>query len=105
MDSIKSPSDIGRIPWKIETGFAGFTADQFKNWTIFFSIPCLKGILPNDDLECWRHFVLACRIMCQHSLSVADISLADALLAQFFVDALTIREEYNYTKYAHALSL
>ena len=43
----------------------------------------MKGILPNDDLECWRHFVLACRIMCQHSLSVADISLADALLAQF----------------------
>ena len=35
MDSVKSPSDIGRIPRKIETGFAGFTADQFKNWTIF----------------------------------------------------------------------
>lgn len=83
MNSFKSPVDVGRIPRKIETGFAGFTADQFKNWTIFFSIPCLKEILPNDDLECWRHFVLASRILCQHTLTKSDIDLADALLTQF----------------------
>ena len=83
MDAFNSPLDVGRIPRKIETGFAGFTADQLKNWTIFFSIPCLKDILSNDDLECWRHFVLACRILCQHSLTKSDINLAEAFLIQF----------------------
>jgi len=32
VDSIAVPADVGRIPRKIETGFSGFTADQFKNW-------------------------------------------------------------------------
>ena len=40
-------------------------------------------ILPNDHLECWRHFVLACRILCQHSLTITELNLADALLIQF----------------------
>lgn len=31
----------GRIPYKI-----AFTADQFKSWTCFFSLICLKDVLP-----------------------------------------------------------
>ena len=77
------PSDIGRIPRKIASSFSGFTADQFKNWTTIYSIPALYGILPSEHLQCWRHFVLACRILCKQSLSIADTRLADALLLQF----------------------
>ena len=37
VDSFVVPSDMGRIPRKIETGFSSFTADQLKNWiTVFF---------------------------------------------------------------------
>ena len=46
-------------------------------------IPALHGILPVDHLECWRHFVLAYRILCKQSLSNTDIVLADSLLLQF----------------------
>ena len=83
VDSFIMPSDVGRIPRKIETGFSSFTADQFKNWITIFSIPALFQILTGEHLECWRHFVLACRILCKHSLSMDDISLADALLMRF----------------------
>ena len=83
VDSFIMPSDVGRIPRKIETGFSSFTADQFKNWITIFSIPALFQILTGEHLECWRHFVLACRILCKHSLSMDDISLADALLMCF----------------------
>lgn len=31
IDSIQVPTDTGRIPRKIETGFSGLTADQYKN--------------------------------------------------------------------------
>ena len=83
INAFKTPLDVGCIPRKIETGFAGFTADQFKNWTVLFSIPCLKDVLNDDDLECWRHFVLACRVLCQHSLTTTEIDLADVLLLRF----------------------
>ena len=38
------PSDIGRIPMKIESGFSKFTADQWKNWSMYFSIIAYLGI-------------------------------------------------------------
>ena len=83
VDDIIVPADIGRIPLKIESSFAGFKADQFKTWITIFSIPALFNVLPTEHLECWRHFVLACRILCKQSLSSCDINLADALLMQF----------------------
>ena len=46
VDSYCTPTDIGRLPTKISTAFAGFTADQHKNWVTIFSIPCLFGVLP-----------------------------------------------------------
>ena len=83
VDSMHIPSDIGRIPLKIGSSFAGFTADQFKTWINIFSIPALSEILPPEHLECWRHYVLACRILCKQSLSRTDIDLADCLLLRF----------------------
>ena len=54
MDSIQVPSDIGRIPCKIDTGFSSLTADQYKNWVTIFSVPSdsLYGLIGDDDLEC-----------------------------------------------------
>ena len=40
-DNVHAPADIGRIPRKIDTGFSGCTADQYKNWVTLYSIPCL----------------------------------------------------------------
>ena len=83
IDSIRVPTDIGRITRKIETVFSGLTADQYKNWVTIYSVPCLYRVIGCDDLECWRHFVLACRILCQQSLTLTDVNLADGLLLQF----------------------
>lgn len=83
ISSFVVPPDVGRIPRKIETGFAGFTADQYKNWITVFSVPALYEILPNEHMECWRHFVLACRLLCQRKLSSSDITLIDLLLMRF----------------------
>ena len=102
VDEMHVPTDIGRIPRKIEigSGFSGFTADQFKIWVIYYSIPSLFKILNNEQLEGWRHFVLACRILCQRSISLSQLSLADALILQFCK-----RTEFLYgnAQYAHAL--
>ena len=83
VDKMVVPKDIGRIPRKVQTAFSGFTADRFKNWVILYSIPALYRLLPSEHLECWRHFVLACRILCKNSLSSTDLTLADILLIKF----------------------
>ena len=65
---------------KIESGFSKFTADQWKNWVLYFSLIALRDV---EVLECWRHYVLACRILCAKSLTNHNIKLEDALLLQF----------------------
>ena len=83
INKVIAPSDIGRIPYKIESSFNSFTADQYKNWVNHYSIMCLHGLLSTEHLECWRHLVLACRILCKFTLTHKEIVIADALLLQF----------------------
>lgn len=45
IDRFTVPSDIGRIPYKIASGFSSFTADQFKNWVVYYSLVAMRGIL------------------------------------------------------------
>ena len=83
IDACTVPPDIGRIPYKILSGFSSFTADQFKNWVVYYSVLSLRDILSGEHLECWRHFVLACRILTQYQLTDEQISLADTHLLEF----------------------
>ena len=83
VNSIKVPTGMGRIPHKIRSGFSAFTADQWKNWVLYFSLLALQDIITGEDLECWRHFVLACRHLCCKQLTQSNIQLGDALLMQF----------------------
>lgn len=82
-DQIVCPPDIGRIPVKIKSGFASFTADQYKNWIVYFSLFSLRDILFGPDIECWRHFILACRYLCSREISLDQIKIADTLLMTF----------------------
>ena len=78
VNSCVIPAGIGRIPYKLKSGFAEFTADQWKNWVVYFSTICMRNIITGDELECWRHFVLACRVLCCKHLTKNDVKLGDA---------------------------
>ena len=83
VDSMTVPQDIGRIPGKIACSFSGFTADQCKNWTVVYSLFAPKGVLPEYHLECWLHFVLACKLLGKKILTDDDIELGDRHLMAF----------------------
>ena len=83
VNSFTCPAGIGRIPLKIQSGFSQFTADQWKNWVIYFSIGALRNIVTGEILECWRHYVLACRVLCVQKITLEKAKLGDALLMQF----------------------
>ena len=60
VDSSIAPPDIGRLPSKITSRF---TADQWKNWTIFFSLFSLQTVLEWPHYNYWNLFVKACYLL------------------------------------------
>ena len=85
VDNVRFPSSLGRLPNKISISFGGFTADQWKTWTLVMSIYALKGELPDEHLEVWRAFVIACKLLCRTFVTVSDVMEADSLLKTFCV--------------------
>lgn len=49
------PHDVSKIPKKVESGFDGFSTDEYKIWTILFSVYALKGIIPPKHLQCFQN--------------------------------------------------
>ena len=41
---------------KISSGFSNMTADEWKNWTVLYSLIALHIIIPPDHLACWELF-------------------------------------------------
>ena len=101
VNAIIVPFDNGRISHKISSGFSDFTADQFKNWVIIYSISALINILPVVHLECWCHFVLACRILCKPILKHSDTLLSDTLLLKFCQKVETLYGSHTITPNMH----
>lgn len=83
LEEVNSFTDIGRIPTHISGNYGVFSAAEWKNWTVTFSLYALCGILPEEDYRCWEKFVIACRILCKPFISKEDIGKVDSLLLNF----------------------
>jgi hypothetical protein len=83
VDNTITPGSVGRMPSKIVSNFGGFTGAQWKIWTDLFSLIALGNIITDEHYECWRHFVLASRIISSPALSTQKVLLADSLLMYF----------------------
>ena len=83
VDAIITPTDIGRIPTKIGSGYSGFTAEQWQNWTNLFSLYALKDILQFRDFNCWQLFVKASYLLCSRNISLEELNEADKLIMEF----------------------
>ena len=77
------PSALGKLPTKTESAFDGFTADEWKNFTLIFCIHALKGILSSSHLECYRYFVIACQYKCNRTINTNNLHIADTYLMKF----------------------
>lgn len=101
VDSIVAPNDIGRTPSKIASSFSGFTAEQFKNWTMYFSLLSLKGILPWRHYNCWHLFVRICYLLCRRSITHAQLDEADTLILQFCHNFVALYSKESCTPNIH----
>lgn len=85
IEKLHCPADIGRVPNKVNASFAGFTADQWRNWTTVFSSVVLREVLNGDHLRCWMLFVKACQLLCSRVINFQDIETAHAYLNNFAI--------------------
>ena len=83
VNNFVTPPDIGRIPYKISSGFSAFTADQWKNWSTIYSLIALKNVLPEVHYQCWLLFVQACHLLCSRAISDTKLAHLDSLLVRF----------------------
>lgn len=83
VDKFCTPPDVGRIPYKIASGFSSFTADQWKNWTLIFSLVALKEIIPDLHYKCWWIFVQASLLICSRAITQSKVLELDSLLIRF----------------------
>jgi len=58
------PINAGRTPRKIASAFHSLTTDEWKNWTLLFSLMVLHDILPPDH----RNYLY------QHAKSTINLS-------------------------------
>jgi hypothetical protein len=65
MEKFQVPSDIGRIPRKVNIGegFSNFTADQWRNFFTIYATIVLWKYLPNIDRQILTNFVKICQIL------------------------------------------
>ena len=101
VNNVIVPPNIGRIPQKIASSFAEFTAEQWKNWTIIYSLYALHDILPKRHYHCWEAFVLACRFLCSTCISHDDLKKADLLLLKFCRQMQQLYGEKSITPNMH----
>ena len=99
--SVEVPCDIGRLPMRISSNSGSYTAEQWKHWTLIYSIYCLKGILPQEHFRCWQTFVLACKYLCQTVISKTDLEIVDGLLLKFCKSVETLYGKHTITPNMH----
>ena len=67
----------------VQSGFAAFTADEWKNWIVLYSPYVLFNVLPERDFQCWCYFVDACQLVCRPILKQEQIIMAHDLIVRF----------------------
>ena len=59
--------DVGigleRLTHKISAMYGCYTAPQWKNWMLFYSLFVLDVLLLEEHMQCWQAFVLACKFL------------------------------------------
>ncbi|XP_044019144.1 uncharacterized protein LOC122859546 isoform X2 [Aphidius gifuensis] len=78
------PTVISRTPRSLDER-RNWKGSEWQNWTILYSLICLKGILEKKYFEHWALFVAAINILLQNSIVEESLKDAEVLLIRFVV--------------------
>ena len=83
--SIKPPSCISRLPRSIVGNFGHLKASELRSFLLFYSLPCLYGLLPDNYFQHYLLLVEAIYTLLKHSISFSDLTKAGKLLKHFCI--------------------
>ena len=101
--NLSPPACISRLPRSLIENFGDLKASKLRTFLLFYSVPCLYGILP--DLY-FQHFILlveAIYLLFQDSISISDLSKASSLLKHFCVKVKSLYDPRYETFNVHCL--
>ena len=83
--SIKPPSCISRLPRSFVGNFGHLKASELRSFLLFYSLPCLYGLLPDSYFQHYLLLVEAIYILLKHSISMNELTKASKLLKHFCI--------------------
>ncbi|KAI7789722.1 hypothetical protein IRJ41_011699 [Triplophysa rosa] len=100
--AIKPPSSFSRIPRSIvERKF--WKAHEWQNWLLYYSLPVLKGILPNKYLCHWALLVEGVSILLGSDIGQEDIDHAHQALELYVKSVQSLYGEDQMTYNVHSI--
>ena len=100
--SIKPPNFISRVPRSLED-LGHFKASEYKSFLLYYGLPCLLGILPD---EYYQHFLLLVQAvfsLLKESITERDLKQASALLKHFCLNMSVFYGKRYETSNVHLL--
>jgi hypothetical protein len=84
INEFRLPSDIGRIPNKVDCGegFSNFTADQWRTFFTVYATVVLWDYLPAKDRTILTHFVRVCLILANRIVEIESLKEAHSRLVE-----------------------
>ena len=103
LNQILPTSEIKRLPRSVADHLKYWKASELRSFLLYYGLPTLYGLLPDNYFAHYTLFVHAIYILLQDSISEADLQEADRLLDGFCKSFSTLYEERFYTLNVHQL--
>lgn len=103
LQKIKPPHPITRLPRSI-SDFKTWKASEWRNWLLFYSLPCLEGLI---DVKYTKHLCLlvsAIYLLLQEEVSFEEVNKADEMLLEFVIRFQALFGEASMTSNVHLLT-
>ena len=100
--AIKPPSFITRFPRSL-TEIAHFKAAELKNFLLFYSLPCLVGILPEEQFLHFSLLVFSTYKLLQDRISSRDLIHCRQMILEFVLNVPVLYGERYSTSNVHLL--
>lgn len=100
--SIKPPSYITRLPRTL-ADVAHFKAAELKNFLLYYSLPCLFGLLPEDQYHHFSLLVYSIFLLLQEKISTQDLLHCKRMLMEFVINIPVLYSDRQLTSNVHLL--
>lgn len=100
--AIRMPECFNRQPRSL-LGRSNWKASEWQCWLLYYSVPCLSGVLDQTYLDHWSLFVAGVYLLLKDSVTKSDIEKSTRLLTEFVVGIQFLYHDKEMTYNVHQL--